>query len=136
MATSSARSILVLRWIARILGTIIAVFTLTRFAVEILEPGGLNIENVQHWVLLIPMWIAQIGLLLGWRWERFGGMLASACLIFLGIASLIILRNPAVLIMSVFMLIPAVLYIYCWQATKKRDLMAPAETPEVHHEPA
>lgn len=83
---SGDSSTTLMRWIARILGLLASALF-----VWFLVCAGIGLCKTLSWSsprgipLLIVMAIAAVGVLLAWRWEMFGGTIATTSALFLGI---------------------------------------------------
>ena len=78
MSSSQYRPILVLtslRWFARFWGLAFAVLILALAIGEGFNPAKLKTKEL---LLTVPFFVAWLGLLLGWRWEGWGGILVVA----------------------------------------------------------
>ncbi len=73
----------ILIWIARILGTLLAAIVLLILAAHIINPRGPEGEGPSLGTLaslaIFPFGAA-VGLLLGWRWPVWGGIVTIACM--------------------------------------------------------
>ena len=102
------RTIIVLRWIARLLAAVLFVFW-----------GAFFVEHVREWFIRpLPqspppsVWVGQflhalilVGLLAGFKWERVGGLMII-------IASTLFLADKAPWFIPITIL-PGLLYLYC-----------------------
>ena len=132
MATISSvsKNVTVLRWVARILGTILVLFVLSQFIGAFIRKGNINVGHPGHYVMFASFGLAQVGILMAWRirWEAIGGFLTI-----FGIITTILLdifwvqgsKMPQSIIAFLFWLIPGFLFIYCrW---KNRGASLPAD---------
>lgn len=86
MATASDGRVLasrILIWIARITGTLLATLVLSILAAHIINPQGSEGDGPSLGTLaslaIFPFGAA-VGLLLGWRWPIWGGVVTIACM--------------------------------------------------------
>lgn len=131
--SSSSITVKILRWVARILGTTLAVLFLTLVIGEIIEKGELSIPDPGNRVMMAFFLLAQAGLLIAWRWEGFGGFLAAASIIITILLRLFWVqgaegRDPIVAFL--IWLIPAFLFIYCWWRTSKKPSVETSQPRE------
>lgn len=114
---NNERVINTVRWTARILSVAVILFW-----------GGFFIEHAKEWFIdplpQVPppkVWFAQLlhflilaGLVIGWKWERAGGILVvvASVLFFADKAPLFILPT----------IVPGILYLFCWW--QERRLLA------------
>lgn len=103
------RHLLIVRWMARTLSGLIFLFWL-----------GFFIEHIQQWFVApwprtppTIVWVNQLlhflilaGLVIGWKWERVGGVLVI-------VASVLFLFDKAPLLILPTIL-PGILFLYCW----------------------
>jgi len=121
MTSAVSRSVRIARWAARLLGACLFVFW-----------GAFFVEHLAwfaDWRNLPPAWVIGqqglhflmlLGLVVGWRWERLGGVLvlAGAVPFFAATAG----RN--FLLFTLVTAIPAVVWLYCGWRTRRA--VAPA----------
>jgi hypothetical protein len=126
METTSSlpQHILVLRWIARILGTTIVIFVFLLFIGEFLSKGYINVGHPGHYVLFVFFGIAQIGILIAWhsRWEGIGGLLTVTGIVTFDFLNIFWVQGPRMtntIIASLIWLILAFIFLYCWWKTKR-----------------
>lgn len=108
----------IIRWIARIWGTLILAFVLFFLIADLIggaeNGGGLNKDEVLSFIFF-PM-STLLGLAIALKWEGLGGLIAT-----LGIAGLFIVRFDLI---SDFVFIggvapPGILYLIYWFSTKE-----------------
>lgn len=116
-----SKTVRVVRWIARISSGFTAALILLIFIGEALVEGfepilHLSIRETTMMITFIAVWL---GLLLGWKWELYGGLL-TVC----GITAFYLLdylfsgtlpRGPFFLIFAS----PSLLFLYCGLQTQK-----------------
>ncbi len=106
------------RWTARILSTLVITFALFMFVASAgFDDTGPNVGIVIFFLFMIPTMIA---LILAWRWEKKGGMVAIAGSICMGITVFFTAGSnqalAGIMIPSPFT-ISAVLYLLSWWRT-------------------
>ena len=119
------------RWIARILGLLMAAFAIFMAIGYLIEgrqkhPGAPLLSGVTPTVMIIfIIWgIGLFGLLLGWWKEKLGGFLSLSCFMLVFILNLFnqeAQEKMIALIPMVIFSIPSLLFISCWYDTKKRS---------------
>jgi len=122
-----------LRWIARIAGTLMVLFTLFMFIGELLESqkrhGGPTLSSFTPLILIIfALWgIALAGLLLAIWKEGLGGIISLLSFILMYILNLfnkeVSMRGNAIAIF-LFFCIPSILYLVYWKLKKDDERMA------------
>ena len=119
--SSLPKNVIILRWAARIIGTILALFIISQFVGALIRKGYINVEHPGHYVLFFFFGLAQIGILIAWRWERIGGLLIAFGIIVFDLLNIFWVQAPKMagtIIASVFWLIISFIFIYCWWKTK------------------
>mgnify|MGYP001064172481 CR=1 FL=1 len=120
--TKRHQAVQVVRWIARISAGLTAALILLFFIGEGFTEGfallHLSVRETGMLVAFVAVWL---GLLLGWKWELYGGLL-TVC----GTAAFYLLdylfsgtfpRGPFFLIFAS----PSLLFIYCGLQTRKKS---------------
>jgi hypothetical protein len=122
MATTSSttKSVTYARWVARILGTLIVVFSLSFFIAHVIEQGEMPNPDFGHWLVIFLYIIAQIGFLIAWRWEGFGGILSAISIVLMATVNVIWVHAAKDPGSEIIFVIPALLFIYCWWRTRKQ----------------
>ncbi|MGB2864680.1 MAG: hypothetical protein WBC05_15240 [Sedimentisphaerales bacterium] len=119
---NGSKTVPVVRWIARVSSGFAAALILLIFIGEGLTEGfepllHLSVRETVMMVAFVAVWL---GLLLGWKWELYGGLL-TAC----GVAAFYLLdylfsgtfpRVPFFLIFAS----PSLLFLYCGLQTRKK----------------
>ena len=118
------------RWIARILGLLLAAFAFFMFIGYLIEgsqrhPGEPFLSGVSPVVIIIfIVWgMGLFGLLLGWWNEKLGGFLSVSCFMLVFILNLFNQEahgKMLALIPMVIFSIPSLLFISCWYDAKKK----------------
>ena len=119
---NESKTVHVVRWIARISSGIAAALILLFFIGEGLTGGfepllHMSVRETLMMVAFVALWL---GLLMGWKWELYGGLL-TAC----GLAAFYLVDYlfsgtlPGVLLPLIFVL-PGLLFLYCGFQTKKK----------------
>ena len=120
--SNESKTVRVVRWIARVSSGFAAALILLIFIGEGLTEGfepllHMSVRESLMMVAFIAVWL---GLLLGWKWELYGGLL-TAC----GIAAFYLVdylfsgtlpRGPYFLIFAS----PSLLFLYCGLQTRKK----------------
>jgi hypothetical protein len=73
-----------------------------------------------HGLVTFLFIIALIGFLIAWRWEGFGGILSAISILLMATVNVIWVhagKDPG---SEIIVLIPALLFIYCWWRTRKQ----------------
>ena len=118
--SSSLKRVIILRWIARIMGTFVVIFFSSLYIGEFMRKGYLNIH---YPVMFALMLLSMIGILLAWKWEGIGGLLGAISIIISDLLNLLWFQTPKIiggLIGSLLWLIPSIIFIYCWWFTKSK----------------
>ncbi len=119
-ASTPSKTLLSLRWVARILGTLIVVFSLFFFIANVIEQGEMPNPDFGHGLVTFLYIIALIGFLIAWRWEGFGGILSAISLVFMATVNVIWVHAAKDPGSEIIFVIPALLFIYCWWKSRKR----------------
>ena len=114
------RTVTLVRWVARILGTLIVVFSLFSFIAYVVEQRTLPNPDFGHGLVIFLFIIAQIGFLIAWRWEGFGGILSAISIVLMATINAIWVRAARDPGSEIIFVIPALLFIYCWWTTRKQ----------------
>jgi len=119
--SSLTKIVFVLRWVARIFGTILVLFILSQFLGAIIRTGHINVIHYGHYVMMVFFGLAQIGILIAWRWEGIGGFLGVFGVIATILLNSLWVDGPRMAqsnIAFLLWLIPSLLFIYCWWKTR------------------
>jgi hypothetical protein len=118
--SSPTKMVTFARWVARILGTFIVVMALFFFIADVIERGEMPNPDFGPGLVTFLFIIAQIGFLIAWRWEGFGGILSAISIVLMAMVNVIWVhagKDPG---SEIFFVIPALLFIYCWWRTKRQ----------------
>ena len=120
-----------IRWIARIVGSFLVVFTVVFVTGSFMEELCKNNDTSQSsisilMVAIFIIWgIALAGLVLALWKERLGGGISLTCFALMGVLNMFNTESPnkiqALLVFLIFM-IPSFLYIYYWWLKKQSFL--------------
>jgi hypothetical protein len=111
-----------IRWIARVVGTLLVLFTLFMFIGEMMEGyhknGKIETFNSLQIITFIFWFLGLAGLILAWWKEGAGGIFSFICTV---IFLILVKVNPEARFMAILFifLIPSVLFILYWWLTKK-----------------
>ncbi len=115
----------ILRWIARILASVMAALILLFFVGETLGEGIQSLLHMTVWetLMMFAFFALWLGLLLGWKWELIGGLLTlCAVIVFYTLNFLFTGKfhgGPFFLILA----FPSILFLYCgWQHRKSMNV--------------
>lgn len=75
MKTNTPLAALVLRWAARLLGTFVAGMLLLFMIGNHYNPFTMQLRDAIH-TLFMPVGVV-VGLVLAWRWQKLGGLIAT-----------------------------------------------------------
>ena len=114
--SSRGRATRVLRWTARILSVLFVAFCLLMFVGESLEsrnrPGSEPL-TADAAVQLAMMGVSLLGLLLAWKWELIGGIIALAAYVLVGL-----INYKAFIVIPIPIL--ALMFLGCWWMDRKQ----------------
>jgi hypothetical protein len=119
LAEPSRRPATVIRWMARISGTLFTVVFLAFFVPDWMQKGTMPIPS-DRMPMTLSLLLAFMGLTIAWKWEGTGGAVALAGVILYGILGLQTDVKPgATILLTATYGLPAVLFlIYWWQARR------------------
>jgi hypothetical protein len=113
------RTILILRWIARVWSILVSALALMMaFSPDPYQVAPVPLED---WFLLSLWGAAVVGLLIAWRWELVGALLTLGLLLFRELAW-VILKGPWLvnfLLVWLILATPAVLYLLAWRGSRQ-----------------
>ena len=119
---NESKTLQVIRWIARISSGFAAALILLIFIGEGLTEGfepllHMSVRETLMMVAFISLWL---GLLLGWKWELYGGLLTACGVVaFYLVAYLFSGTLPRVPFLLIFAS-PSLLFLYCGLQTRKK----------------
>jgi hypothetical protein len=128
--SSSTTTVKILRWTARIIGTLMALIMISLRVGEAIEKGGLQVSGAGHWTMFIFGMLAQLGIFLAWKWEGLGGILTASAMFIAILIDIFWVQGEKVtntIIAFSFWFIPAFLFIYCWWRTNKQSVLVREE---------
>ncbi len=106
-ATSSALGLRVILWTARIMATLIVLFSVTMIIAYVADPFEAPPESFEVSLLaLFPIGMC-IGYLLAWKWPLAGGVASISCIV----TFLILLGEADMITTLAFIGIPGLLFI-------------------------
>ena len=111
--------ITILRWILRVLSSIIILFFLFMFIGQTfsVEKPGEHLSTNEI-IQLSVNGIGLIGLGLAWKWELIGGIIALVAFIVLAIINPIVLKGPLLFIWPII----AILFIVLWAISRNTTI--------------
>ena len=116
------RTILIIRWVARILSLILFLFVLVR----IFTPDPTITEPVpaEDWFLLSLWGISILGLMVAWKWEVVGSIITIGTMFLREIVWVLLKGDWEVnfLIVWAIVLPPAILYLVAWKLEKDENI--------------
>ena len=118
VASASTRSVIIIRWLARIIGTLSVAILSFLFVAESVEKGGIAIDS-DRIPMTAFMFLAFIGLIMAWRWEGLGGAMALGSLIAFNMFAPASPFKGGLLVVTGLYGLPALLFIFCWWRTRK-----------------
>lgn len=116
---AASRAEIRIRWIARIWSILVFVFSLARIFLP--DPYATEPVPPSDWFLLSLWGVAILGLLIAWRWEFIGGIITIATMFFRELVWVVLKGSWWVnfLILWVFIVPPAVLFLVAWGLGRK-----------------
>ena len=119
VASVSNRSVIVIRWLARIIGTLSVAVFLFLFVAECVVKGRIDIES-NRILMTIFAFLAFIGLIIAWKWEGIGSAMALGALIAFNILAPASVGRAALFVVTGLYGLPALLFVFCWWQTRKQ----------------
>ena len=119
---NESKTVHVVRWIARVFSGIAAVLILLFFIGEGLTEGfepllHMSVRETLMMVAFVAVWL---GLLMGWKWELYGGLLTACGVIAFYLVDYLFSGTlPRVLLPLIFAS-PSLLFLYCGLQTGKK----------------
>ena len=113
------RAVAVIRWIARIWSLLIAVGALVIAVTP--DPYATEPISVRDAFLLSLWGVAILGLLIAWRWELVGALVAIATMLIRELAWVVLYGHWLVNFLIVWLLVvpPAVLFLAAWRLSRR-----------------
>lgn len=111
-------SIKILRWVARI-------WSLLALAnILLLTYGPDATQTIKDWPLFALWGVAVFGLLVAWKWELTGAIIALSCIALHDLVYLLVKGTwlPGFMILWAFIIPPAFLFMTAWLLVKKKRL--------------
>ena len=102
-----------IRWIARIWGSMIVAFVLLSAIGE-----GLRQAALGEWVALTFFFLICAGLIVAWKWEGLGGMIAIGCQIAWHVTMRITSGSFELILPLAIMAVPGLLFLTYWLLTR------------------
>jgi hypothetical protein len=113
------RSVRIVRWIARLWSLVILAFVVMMVVTP--DPYATEPVPLEDWFLMGLWGLVLLWLLVAWRWELLGGILAIATMFVRELAWVLIKGNwfPGFFILWATFLPPAVLFLIAWGLARK-----------------
>jgi membrane protease YdiL (CAAX protease family) len=111
------RSILLIRWIARISSIVIVAFLLLMLVGEALSPTQQSSSTTSRetfGLLFFPIGLC-LGLILAWKWEKAGGIIAIASMV----AFHLTIKDAPLWMLG--FAVPGLLFIACWISSRGQE---------------
>jgi hypothetical protein len=122
----STRFVTTIRWLARIIGILSVTVFLIFFVADCVKKGTIAVGS-DRIVMTVFMFLVFVGLLIAWKWEGIGGILALVCLIPFIMFAPPTVTQGAILVMTVLYGLPALLFVFCWWQTRKQIISQVAQ---------
>ena len=108
-----------IRWIARILGGLVATLILVYTVGGI--PHIIEHLNPRQYINPITLFLSALGLIIAWRREGLGGAISVIFILINLVAGrwLLSLQDPPYIQLFIFA-IPGILFLYCWWQSRNR----------------
>ena len=111
----------IIRWIARIWSILSLAFLLLFFGASIFSSSGTDtftFKDVFQFVFF-PIGLT-IGLIIAWKWEGLGGIIAIGSIIAFHLQMLITHGKPDFVLLIELLVAPGILFILYWILSRKR----------------
>ena len=118
--SSPTKMVTLARWVARILGTLIVVVSLSLFIADVIERGEMPNPDFGPGLVTFLYIIGLIGFLIAWRWEGFGGILSAISIVLMATVNVIWVHAAKDPGSEIIFVIPALLFTYCWWKSRKQ----------------
>ena len=119
ITSASTRWVKTFRWTARIIGILAIAVFLVFFIADCIKKGTIAIES-DRILMTVFMFLAFIGLIISWKREGIGGVVALIGMIGFNIFAPPSLAEAAIFLMTGLYGLPALLFVFCWWQTKKQ----------------
>ena len=110
---SKNRMATLIRWIARIWGSMVVAFVLLSAIGE-----GLGQAKPGEWVALTIFFLICVGLIVAWKWEGLGGIIAVGCRIAWHVTMRITSGSFELILPLAIMAVPGFLFLAYWLLTR------------------
>ena len=121
VAPPSKRPANAIRWTGRVVGTLFVVMFLALFVLECVQKGRIAVDSGKL-PMMIFLLLSFVGLIMAWKWEGAGGILALGSLLVFTILGLQSGEKPGgtILVLGMYGL-PAFLFVLCWWQTRRQS---------------
>ena len=110
-----------IRWTARIVGTLFVGIFLALFIPEWVQKGILPIDS-DRMPSMIFLFLSFVGLIMAWRWEGAGGVLALGSIIVFAILGLQLGPKPGgTILIGGICALPACLFLLYWWLARRQS---------------
>ena len=111
----------ILRWIARIWSFLSVAFILSFVGRYLFSSEGLGTFEPGELIIFsfFPIGVT-IGMIIAWKWEGFGGILTTCCLIGFHVTALIVYGKPDFVLQIELLAAPGILFVLYWLLSRKR----------------
>ena len=110
------RTVTIIRWIARILGVLfIAFFLLMFIGEELSSKQETSSIAVRELIGLVFDFVYFVGLILAWKWEGLGGLIAA-----IGLIAFAVTIPDAAILAYTIMAVPVILFLICWLLSRSK----------------
>lgn len=122
-ASAVPRSAKTIRWIARIWS--LAVFAFAVIRVVTPDPYATESVPLADWFLLSLWGVAILGLVVAWKWERAGAIIAIAAMFFREAAWVILKGDWMVNFLIIWAVVvpPAILFLVAWRLERQARMV-------------
>ena len=112
----------VVRWISRVSAGFAATLILLIFIGEGLTGGfePLLHMTARETLMVVAFNALWLGLLLGWKWELYGGLLTVCGVAAFYLVDYLFTGTPPKVLLPLFFALPGFLYLYCGFQTRKK----------------
>jgi len=126
----STRLVKILRWVARLWGLVAFVFLVAIFVSP--DPHAVNPITLREGFMLSLWALTFLALILAWRWERLGALIAIILLPVRELLYILFYREWTINFLMIWAVVlpPAVMFLIAWHSDQKRN--GPNQETEVH----